>query len=98
MRPWGRLMRRGKSPLDRWNEVADLRRGRDFFRTWSRHRHIARRPLLKQEFGGLDDRFGMETVPDYPLVQDIRDRDQRHALVMRHIGPHDRDALLFRNP
>ena len=45
-----------------------------------------------------DDRLGVETAPHHPIVQDIRDRDQRHALVMRHIGPHDGDVFSFGHP
>ena len=75
-----------------------MRRGRDFFRAWSRHRHVARRTFLEQEFGGPDHRLGVETVPHHPIVQDIRDRDQRHALMMRHIGPHDGDVFSFGHP
>jgi hypothetical protein len=75
-------MWRGESPQHRRDEVADLRRGRDFLRAWSRHGHVELLTFLEQELSSPHHRLGVETVPHYPIVQDIRNRDQLHALVM----------------
>src|SRR6185437_13238721 len=37
-----------ESADDRWNQFTDLRAGRHVLRTWPRHHHVARRPLLQQ--------------------------------------------------
>ena len=92
------LMRRGKSPHERRYHVSYLYCGINFFRTEARHRHITRRPFLEQEFSRSDNRFGMKAAPHCSIVQDIRDRDQRHALMVRHIGPYDRHVFSRRYP
>ena len=59
-------------------------------------RHIMRHPLLQQQFGCLDHGLGMEAPTHRALAKGIRNGDDAHALVMRHIGAHDRDRCALR--
>ena len=61
------------------------------------HRHVTRRALLQQQLRRLDDGLGMEPRPHHAVEQRIGDGDDRHALMVRHEGPHDRDGLSFRH-
>ncbi len=98
MSPWRGLVRRRESSRHRRNQVADVRRGGDFFGAWTCHWHIARRSLVKQEFSGAHHRLRMEAGPHRPIVQHVRDRHQRHALMMRHVRPYDGYLFPFRYP
>ena len=51
-----------------------------------RHRDIARRALLQEKVGCLDDRLGMEPCPHPPVQERVGDGDHSHALVVRHEG------------
>ena len=37
----------------------------------------------------------MKALAHLARLQSIRDRDDRHALMMRHVGPHDCDTLIL---
>ena len=58
--------------------------------------HVARRSFLQKEFGCLHDRLGMKAGSHRALVKRIGECDQCHALVVRHVGVHDRDLLAVR--
>jgi len=88
----------GEPAHHRSDEIADLRRGVDILDPRPRHHDVTRRALLHQQLSRLDDRLRVETVLHRSVVQDIRDRDQRHALMMRHVGANDRDVLALRQP
>ena len=62
-----------------------------------RHRHVTRRALLQQQLRRLDDRLGVEPRPHRAVEKRVGDGDDRHALMMRHEGAHDRDGLAFRH-
>ena len=87
---------RGVIAADCRRGEADLRGGRDLFGARPGHRHVARRPLLQQQLGRLDERGGVEAgrhgavLPD---VQDVRQGEERHPLVMRHVGVHHGEIL-----
>ena len=54
-------------------------------------------PLLvgiswSSKFGGLDQRVGVEPALHHVVAEQIDDREQRHALVMRHPLPDQRGA------
>ena len=56
-------------------------------------RDIARRALLQQQLGRLDHRLGVEARAHDAVEQRVGDGDHRHALVMGHVGAHDRLRL-----
>ena len=49
-------------------------------------RHQLRDALLQQQLGGLDARIGVEPLLHRRAVQQVVERDQAHALVVRHEG------------
>ena len=51
-----------------------------------RHRHVARRTLVEEQLGGLDDGLAVEALAEQPSQQHVGERGHRHALVMRHVG------------
>ncbi len=56
------------------------------------HRDVTRRSFLKQEFGGANPWFRMKARP-HPHAQNIGEGDDRHALMVRHVGAHDGDGM-----
>ncbi len=91
-------MRRIEVPHDRRNELAHVADGLDLVRAGPRDRHVPRRPFLQQELGGQDDWLGMEARAHRAVVDDVRDRDDHHALVVRHVRAHHRDRGAIREP
>ena len=59
-------------------------------------RDVARRALLQQQLGRLDDRLGVEARAHHAVEQRVGDGHDRHALVVGHVGAHDRPGLAFR--
>ena len=92
-----RAVRPGVAPAAGWSRCLGGQWLR-VHRQGPRDRHVARRPLLQQQFRRLDDGFRMEAPPHDPVQHGIGDRDDRHALVMRHEGPHHGHRLPGRNP
>jgi hypothetical protein len=88
-------MRRVEAPHDRRHELAHVADGLDLVRARPRDRHVPWRPFLKQELGGQDDRLGPEARAHRAVVDDVRDRDDHHALVVRHVRANhgDRGAI-----
>ena len=97
MRHGGRAFRRG--------EPAAARRGGGLGvgvglvqRQGAGHRHVARRPLLQQQLGRLDDGFRVEPCPHDAVQDGVRDGDDGHALVVRHERTHHGSGLAGWNP
>ena len=61
-------------------------------------RRLARHPLLQQELGGLHARIRVEARDHHVVQERIGQRDEHHALVVRHVGPddHARDRPMAR--
>ena len=57
---------------------------------------IARSSLLQKQLGCMDDRLGMEAGAHCAAMESIIDRNQRHPLVVSHVGPDDRNRLALR--
>ena len=93
MRGGRRLMRGDEPPSAGRFDVAGAGGRLHFRRPKARRRDVARHALLQQQFGRLDDRLGMEARPHRAVEQSVGDGDDRHALMMRHEGAHDRDAF-----
>ena len=55
-------------------------------------RGVARHPLLQQQLRGLHARIGVEALHHRVAEQHVGERDERHALVVGHEGPHDGSA------
>ena len=85
---------------DRYRRTGDRRRRRDdphfVERPRVNRRRVARHALLQQQFGRLHARVGVEAHHHRIAEERVRQRDQRHALVVREIGPDDgpRDSAL----
>ena len=56
-------------------------------------RYKPRDPFLEQQLGGLDARVGVEATLHRAAVEKVVEREQAHALVMRHVGEEDDPAL-----
>ena len=78
--------------------IAGARAGLDLRRPRPRRGDLARHPLLQQQFRRLNDRLGMEALSHRAVEDRVGDRDDRHALMMRHEGADESEALAFRNP
>jgi len=78
--------------------LAGPRRCFDFRRPGPRGGRLARRALLQQQFGGLDDRLGVKAVAHHAVENRVGDRNDRHALMVRHEGANERESLTFRQP
>ena len=48
-----------------------------------------RNALLQQERGRLELRIGFKTLLHRAVEQHVRERQQAHALMMRHVGADD---------
>ena len=53
---------------------------------------VARRALLQEQLGGLHHRLAVEALAHAAVEQHVGERDERHALVVRHVGADHRDA------
>ena len=53
--------------------------------------------LLEQELARRDDRLRMEPPARSPAEQHVGERDDAHALVMRHVGADDRNLVADRH-
>ena len=51
--------------------------------------------FLKQWLNGTHARVGMKTALDRITVQKVVQRQETHALMMRHVGSHDHPTLAF---
>ena len=80
-----------------WHEFAHLRRLAHFFGADPFDSDIARRPFLQQELRRLHDRIGMKARPHRSAAKSVRDSDQAHPLMVRHIGAHDSNTLAIRD-
>src|SRR5271156_5046095 len=49
--------------------------------------------LLKQQLAGPDNRFAVESRAHMIVIQDVGDRNNRHALVMSHEVVDDREVV-----
>ena len=95
VRAWRRLVGSGEATRNRAHEVSHVGRRLDLLGARPGYGHVARRPLLQQQLGGLHDRLAVEARSHRAAVQHVRDRDDRHALVVRHVGPHGGDRLVL---
>ena len=59
---------------------------------------VARRPLLQQQLARPHHRLGVKARAHGAAVQRVRDRDDRHALVVRHVHAHHLARLAGRQP
>ena len=80
----------GIAVLDRANQ--------HFCRAGRRAGHIAGNAFLQQKFHPFDHRFGMKTVAQAAVLQDVGDGRDRHALMMRHKTAHYGMALIGGQP
>ena len=77
--------------------VSERRSRFHFLRPRMDHRDIARRALLQEQFGRLNAWLGMKSRAHLTVEQDIRDRHDGHALMMRHVRPNDGDLGAVRD-
>src|ERR1022692_1792448 len=91
------IVRRAEPAQHGWHEFAYLRRLTHFFGAHPFYRDIARRPFLQQKLGRLDDWIGMKARSHRSAVKRVRDSNQTHPWMLRHIGAHDGDTLTLLN-
>ena len=103
--PVGKKLRRRRGLMNGKNfapargiRVAGARGRLDLRRPRPGRRDLARNPLLQQQFRRPNDRLGMEALSHRAVKDRVGDRDDRHALMMRHEGADESEALAFRNP
>ena len=85
-------------PFDGRNEFAHVADGLHLFGARPRDRHVTRRAFLEEQLGGLDTGRGVEARAHPATVQRIRDRDEHHALVVRHVGANHCDLAALGKP
>ena len=56
---------------------------------------VAWRTFLQQQLGGLHARLGVKARTHDAIVEDVRERHERHSLVMCHIGAHHGHACIL---
>ena len=78
---WGR-----EAADDRWNEIADVCNRLHLLDPGPGHQDIPWRAFLQQQLGRLHARLGVKARAHDAVVEDVRQRHERHPLVMRHIG------------
>ncbi len=83
-------MRVVQAPHARCLKVANRGACTHFLGTRMGDGDIARRALLQQELARLDHRLGVEASAHHPVEQGVGESHDRHALVVRHVGAHDR--------
>ena len=69
----------------------------DLISAWLRDGDVARRAFLQQQLRRLDARLAVEAPAHNIVVENIVDRDQRHALMMCHVGFYDSYILTLRH-
>ena len=62
----------------------------------TRHRYATRRALLEQQFSRLDEGITVKSRSHNAVQKRVRDGDNRHALMMRHEGPDNRNTFAVR--
>ena len=79
---------------DRGRDFADGRHRRDSLaRGDVVQRRKVRDAFLKQGLDRAHARVGVEMAPEAVVMQEIGQRQETHALMMRHVGAHDHAAL-----
>jgi hypothetical protein len=71
------------------DEIADERRHPHLFASGPGHGHRTWGPFLQQQFRRLDHGMGVKALPRQTVVNDVAQGNERHALVMSHVAPHD---------
>ena len=90
-------MRRAEPAQHGWHEFAYLCSLTHFFSAHPLDIDIARRPFLQQKFCRLDNRICMKASSRRSAQKSVRDSDQAHPLMVRHIGSYYGNTLAFRN-
>ena len=89
VRPRRGVVRRRELTEGRFHELPHMGRRLHLFRTRSRHCHVPGHALLQEKLGRLDDGLAVEPRPHHPIAEHIRERDDGHALMVRHVGAND---------
>ena len=90
---WRDVMRGIEAPRHGRGQFLQLQGCERCLAAWRRCRGRAGYTFLQEQFVGLNHGFGAETRAKEIVAQHIRDRDQDHALVMRHESAHDDEVL-----
>ena len=97
MRARNRLVRGLEPARQRGNELAYVSLTRYLVSPRMSKQHVARYAFLQQELGGLDYRLGVKAGAHRAVQHRIRERDQAHPLMVRHVGTDDRHLGTFRD-
>src|SRR3989449_11658551 len=91
-------VRSAEAPDDRRDELADVSGGLYLFGTRPGDCNAPGCPFLEEQLGRLDARLGVKAGAHHPLMEGIRERDQHHSLMVRHVATDDRHARALREP
>ena len=90
-----RIGRRREPARRRRHHRARLLVCRRFLRPGTHHGHVARCALLQYEVGGLHHRLGVESLAHPTVEEHVGQGDDRHPLVVRHVGADHRHLRAF---
>ncbi len=93
-----RVVRGGEATKHRWNEIANVCDRPHLFDPGPGDQDVPRSTFLQQQLGGLHARLGVKARAHDAVIEDVRERHERHTLVMCHIGMHDGHVLILGNP
>ena len=92
------VVRGGETTEDRWHKIADVRDRLHLLDSGPGDQDVPWRTFLQQQLGGLHARLGVKARAHDAVVEDVRERHERHPLVMRHIGAHHGHACILGEP
>ncbi len=97
VRPRSRVVRRFEAANTRRNDVAHGHGRLDLFGPRTRDGDVAGRALLEKQLGRSHHRLVAEPRSHLAAAEHIVESDQQHALVVRHVGAHDRGTRSVRD-
>ena len=98
VRAGSRPVGRGEAAEDGLHELADVRRHVHFLEAGAGDRDVVGHALLQEQVGGPDHGLGVEPLAHDPVVEHVSQGDEGHALVVGHVGAHDRHRRAVRHP
>ena len=91
-------MGRIETDRERRDQRVDDALGQHLFGAEAGERYALRNAFLQQQLGGLNQRVGVKAPLHHVVVQYVVERDEAHALMVRHERMYDDVRLVFRQP
>src|SRR4030095_10149021 len=92
---WSCVVWGGEATEHRWNEIADVSDRPHLLDPGPGDQDVPWSAFLQEQLRGLHARLGMKAPAHDALVENVRERHERHPLMMRHVGAHDSHALVL---